>query len=174
MPPCSKNGIRIALFNYTYGTNHSINEFLPDADPDELPYRICDLSKISDDELRSSLNEARNEADIVIVFAHWGDEYSEEISVDQERYTSLFAECNVDVVAGSHPHVLQPVKTKDRADGSTMLVYYSLGNFRASQNDENTSKGGEALFTVGITYDGIGLLNYDMKVIDSTVQTNTK
>ena len=169
-----KNGIRIALFNYTYGTNHQMSGFLPETDPDELPYRVCDLSQINEDELRTSLTEGGKEADIVLVFVHWGDEYSKEISEEQKKYVSVFNECGVDVVVGTHPHVLQDVEEVKRADGSSMLVYYSLGNFRASQNDENTFKGGEALFTVGFTYDGIGLLNYDMKVIDSTVTTGTK
>ncbi len=162
-----KNGIRFALFNYTYGTNHQMSEFLPNADREEMPYRVCDLSMLSEDELRASLAEGRKEADAVIVFAHWGDEYSTEISDEQRRYASIFNECGVDAVVGSHPHVCQDVEILKRGDGHETLVYYSLGNFRASQAGEDTSRGAEALFTFGYTFDGIRLIDHSVREIKS-------
>ena len=60
---------------------------------------------------------------VVIVFAHWGTEYS--TTTEQTRpIATLFAESGASVVIGSHPHVVGV----HEYIGST-LVYYSLGNF---------------------------------------------
>ena len=55
----------------------------------------------------------------------WGNDY-------QRHMAQLMADGGVDVVVGTHPHVVQPVETIKRPDGGDMLVYYSLGNFRAA------------------------------------------
>ena len=80
----------------------------------------------------------------------------------------MFANSGVDVVIGTHPHVVQKTETLDRPDGGKMLVYYSLGNFRADQAQiEETKRGAEAVFTIAHTYDGVALLDYDTKEIDA-------
>ena len=70
--------------------------------------------------------------------------------------------------------VIQPVDPKDIEsgayvfDGGKMLVYYSLGNFRADQaQSEETKRGAEAVFTIAHTYDGVALLDYDTKEINA-------
>ncbi|MCR4989781.1 MAG: CapA family protein [Lachnospiraceae bacterium] len=153
-----KNGIRFAFYNYTYGTNL----------PDEYErYSVNDLSLIDREKLKNDLSEGRKEADVVIAFVHWGDEYQKEISSEQKEYAGLFNECGVDVVVGSHPHVVQPVETIKGKDGFETLVYYSLGNFRASQNDVNTREGAEAVFTFSYTYDGIKMTDHELLRFDS-------
>ncbi|MCR4789403.1 MAG: CapA family protein [Lachnospiraceae bacterium] len=163
----TKNGIRIAIFNYTYGVNTDVAKMFPDKSLEEHPYRICDLSLMNKDEIGEELREGRNEADVVIVFAHWGDEYNTEINEMQREYAGLFNECGADVVVGSHPHVLQPFDTIKGKDGHETLVYYSLGNFRASQTDGIKREGGEAVFTFTYTFDGIRVADHDLKKFDS-------
>lgn len=134
-----KNGIRIALLNYTYGTNG-----IPS--PKEYPYLVeqfCD-----EDRVIAQLDYARMNADAVIVFAHWGTEYSEEVDEDQQYWSDLLLEHGVDVVVGTHPHVLQPYEMRTREDGHQMLVYYSLGNLISGQDREECLVGGLAEFTL--------------------------
>lgn len=134
----TKNGIRFALLNYTYGTNGIKT-------PDEYPNMV---ERLTDEErMTEQLRYARNHADAVIVFVHWGTEYDSEVDEQQERYTELFLEHCVDVVIGTHPHVLQKFEKKNRM-GHEMLVYYSLGNFISAQEKPSCQIGGLAKFTV--------------------------
>lgn len=161
----SRNGIRFALFSYTYGTNGS------DAS-DKYPYAVHYIPKTEKEKesCLSDLADAKEEADFIVVYAHWGDEYTKSISDSQREFAYLLCDAGVDVVIGTHPHVLQYMQTLDREDGGETLVYYSLGNFRADQKqDEATMIGGEAYFTVEHTFDGIRLKEYELKEIDSVV-----
>ena len=113
---------------------------------DEYPYLVeqfCD-----EDRVIAQLDYARMNADAVIVFAHWGTEYSEEVDEDQQYWSDLLIEHGVDVVVGTHPHVLQPYEMRTREDGHQMLVYYSLGNLISGQDREECLVGGLAEFTL--------------------------
>lgn len=149
-----KNGIRIALLNYTYGTNG-----LPS--PKEAPYVV---ERFSDEErVKKQLIYAREDADAVIVFAHWGTEYSSEADEKQQYWSDMLLEYGADVVIGTHPHVLQPFEMRTGEDGHQMLVYYSLGNLVSGQTREDCQIGGLARFTIvkspqgGISIEDYGL-----------------
>ena len=134
-----KNGITFAMLNYTYGTNG-----IPL--PDDKPWCVNLLDK---DKVTKDLKEAREHADFVIVFPHWGTEYSFEVSDYQEEYTRLFSDMGVDLVIGCHPHVIEPVKwVTNESTGKKMLVYYSLGNFISHQIDLENLLGGMAEVTI--------------------------
>ena len=112
-----KKGVRIALLNYTYGTNGI-------AVPSPLIVNFIDKDVISAD-----IKKARDKkADAIIVCIHWGDEY---VSLPPKRVRELanwLVEQGVHVIGG-HPHVLQPMEV--RRDSLTMnrsAVVYSLGN----------------------------------------------
>lgn len=113
------NGIRIAVLNYTYGTNG-----IPM--PSDMPYAVnlLDREKIAQD-----VRIAKENADFVIVCPHWGTEYTHVENSEQMNYAMYFAELGVDLVIGTHPHVIQPVKWIESSNGNRTLVYYSLGNF---------------------------------------------
>ena len=158
-----RNGITFAVFSYTYGTNVGKAS-------ERYPNMIHYLPENSEEEekLISDIKKSRQKADIVIVFAHWGDEYKKEISESQEHLTEVFAKAGADVVIGTHPHVVQEMRTVERPDGKKMTVYYSLGNFRADQaRDENTKKGAEAVVEIWHTYDGVCVKNCSIKEIDA-------
>ena len=116
-----KDGIRIAILNYTYGTNGV-------ALPSDMPYAVDllnDASSIAED-----IRYAESVADFTIVCPHWGTEYRLTPDASQQKWTKLFLENGVDLVIGTHPHVIEPVEyVTDEATGHSMLVYYSLGNF---------------------------------------------
>jgi len=76
------------------------------------------------DRIRQSLEKANSNADIVIVFPHWGIEYSLTNSERQSEYARYFIDNGADIVIGGHPHVLQ---NSEEYNGK--MIYYSLGNF---------------------------------------------
>lgn len=114
-----QNGIKVAILNYTYGTNG-----IPL--PDGMSY-IVNLMK--EEKIRLDIQKAEEIADFTIVCPHWGTEYNLEISNDQEKWTQIFLEEGVDLVIGAHPHVIEPIEWITDENGHKMLVYYSLGNF---------------------------------------------
>lgn len=113
------NGIRIAVLNYTYGTNG-----IPM--PSDMPYAVNLLDR---GEIAEDVRIAKENADFVIVCPHWGTEYTHVENSEQMNYAMYFAELGVDLVIGTHPHVIQPVKWIESSNGNRTLVYYSLGNF---------------------------------------------
>ncbi|WP_026511833.1 CapA family protein [Butyrivibrio sp. LC3010] len=122
-----KNGIKIALLNYTYGTN-GIQQ------PSDMPYAV---DMLDEEKVAKDLEYAEENADFTIVCPHWGTEYNLEIDAYQEKWSEFFREKGADLVIGAHPHVIEPVMfMEDGIEGNTnnhgngdMLIYYSLGNF---------------------------------------------
>lgn len=134
-----KNGIKFAMLNYTYGTNG-----IPV--PSDKSYCVALLTK---DKVTKDIKEARKNADVVMVYPHWGTENSHEVNSQQEEYVKLFSDLGVDIVIGTHPHVLQPVEwVTNEKTGKKMLVYYSIGNFISHQINLDQLCGGMAEITV--------------------------
>lgn len=115
-----QDGIKIAVLNYTYGTNGI-------ALPQDMPFAVDLLNK---ERVAADLQEAEKIADFTVVCPHWGTEYALGISAAQKEWTQIFLENGADLVLGTHPHVIEPIEwVKDEKQGLEMLVYYSLGNF---------------------------------------------
>ena len=114
--------------------------------PKDKPWLVNLMDK---DKIRKDITEARKHADVVMVFPHWGTENSHKVSDYQKEYTKLFSDLGVDIVIGSHPHVLQPVAwVTNEKSGKKMLVYYSLGNFISHQINLPQLCGGMAEVTI--------------------------
>ena len=132
-----KNGIRIAMLNYTYGLNYGAPQ---------KKYMVDTLS--GRDAIADEIGRAREQSDFVIVFAHWGEEGMYVPSADQKSWAQFFADHGVGLVIGAHPHVVQPLETVTAADGAQMPVFYSLGNFLSHQVDPQNMLGGLASVTL--------------------------
>lgn len=145
-----QNGIRIAILNYTYGLNGI--EL-----PSDMPYAV---NLLDGEKVRSDIAKAKEQADFIVVCPHWGTEYRLQPDSMQEKWTKIFAECGVDLVIGTHPHVIEPIEwVMDEASGNQMLVYYSLGNFvnwTSGSGDGVASRmvGGMAEVTIGLDGNG--------------------
>lgn len=120
-----QGGMKIAILNYTYGTNGITM-------PDDMPYAVAMLEE---EKVLADLEKANKIADFVIVCPHWGTEYQHEQSEEQERWAKIFMENGVDLVIGTHPHYIQPIEMLSDENGNQMLTYYSLGNFINSTSD---------------------------------------
>lgn len=114
-----KKGICVAILNYTYGTN-GIRM------PESMPYAVNMLTK---KKVARDVRKAKKKADFIVVCPHWGTEYNTGIDASQKRWAKYFLKIGVDLVIGTHPHVIEPVKWMKGKGGRKMLVYYSLGNF---------------------------------------------
>lgn len=160
-----QDGIRIAVLNYTYGTNGI-------ALPKDMPYAVDLLDR---ERVAADLARAEELADFTVVCPHWGTEYKLTQSKEQEKWMVFFAENGADLIIGTHPHVIEPVYWVARdgegnwvqaeADAGQagpedgVLIYYSLGNFcnwtsGAKKGVANRMVGGMAQVTVGRNEEG--------------------
>lgn len=151
-------GIKIAMLNYTYGLN-GFNL------PADKPYLVNLMDEEHKPSIEKDLKKARELADFVIVYPHWGSEYVLDKTNEQLKWAQFFADNGADLIIGTHPHVIEPVEWITAADGREVLVYYSLGNFISIQYYHYAMLGGFAEVT--ITKDEIGtyISNHDMDFV---------
>ncbi len=127
-----KGNIRIALLNYTYGTNVGIPR-------SEVIINVIDTNEIRDD---ISLAKSYN-PDGIIIFFHWGEEYKRLPNNYQKEIANFCIKNGANYLIGSHPHVIQPMikNVLDSANNVESVVYYSLGNFISNQRNMHTDGG---------------------------------
>lgn len=130
--------LKLAMLDYTYGLND-----IPLAEDKSYMIDVFNQEKA-----RADIKKAREAADVVIVVMHVGDEYVQDVDDQTRQWVSLFLEEDVDIVIGSHPHVIRTMETLTGEDGHKMLVYYSLGNFTSTQNDLPSLLGAMAKITI--------------------------
>ena len=121
-------GIRIALIAFTKGMD---NLGMPAGSEDcvNILYKdySSDYKKVDTDGIARVLrNVAEEQPDLTIAMVHWGSEYNTEISKTQEKIRKQLQEGGVDIILGTHPHVLQRV---DYDPIAKTLVAWSLGDF---------------------------------------------
>ena len=123
-----RHNIRIAVLGYTYGTNGV-------AIPAGTYIGLIDQEQMAEDIRRAR----ERDPDFIICLLHWGTEYERYPDDTQKKLIAFLFSEGVDVVLGSHPHVLQPFALQSVTDkyGVTRphLVIYSLGNFVSNQRD---------------------------------------
>lgn len=137
LPIYDFDSMKIAFLNYTYDSNSG-------GGPNY--YTLNMLS--NREQLTNDIKRAKEEADYVIVCPHWGNENYEPVTAKQQELTQLFSDLGVDLVVGTHPHILQKTEHRINAEGKDMYVFYSLGNFISLQNHTNQMLGGIADVTI--------------------------
>lgn len=130
-----RRDIRFAIINYTYGTNG-----IPV--PRSAVVNLIDTLAIA----RDIKQIDRTEVDCIIAVLHWGNEYELNPSAEQRRLAAFMRRCGVDVIFGSHPHVVQ----RAECDSSGVVVY-SLGNFVSNQRTAPRDGGLVATLDIEIT-----------------------
>ena len=124
IPVVERAGITFAFLDYTYG----LNGF----ERDEVP--VYAVNFLDEERIRAQVSQARALADVVIVAVHWGTEKKMEPDEQQLAYAQVFADAGVDIVLGSHPHVIGPVEWVEGVDGHKTLVAYALGDFKSTHS----------------------------------------
>lgn len=113
-----EQGVKIAFLAYTYATN---GIKLGASASTYIPYINSDLMK-------RQMKLAKEQADLVFVSMHWGDEDNFYPNGSQRSAAQLLVDEGADVIIGMHPHVIQESKWVTRPDGSRCFLTYSLGN----------------------------------------------
>ncbi|OGU61954.1 MAG: hypothetical protein A2V66_16460, partial [Ignavibacteria bacterium RBG_13_36_8] len=119
-------GIRICLLAYTYASNINVKK-------GEEKFLI---SVIDTTDIKNDLMKAENLGpDLIMVYLHFGDEYSREPSLSQRDIVAKLKSYGADIIFASHPHVLRPLEFFESKFGriDTGFVAYSLGNFISNQ-----------------------------------------
>ena len=127
------NGLKFAFLAYTYGTNG-----IPVPSGREYCINLIDKELI-----KRHLDLAKNlKPDVICVNMHWGIEYQNSPNAEQEELANFLFENGVDIILGSHPHVLQKMESKEillsNGELKNGFVIYSLGNFMSGQTKANT------------------------------------
>lgn len=126
------NNIKYAMLNYTYGTNG-----IPVPNGKEYLVNLWDDTKNYEEYkeiVESDISSLRDKVDVLIVAMHWGVEYTHTPTDMQIKTAKYLASLDVDIIIGTHPHVIQPVTWIDDT-----LVFYSLGNFISAQTSSSCS-----------------------------------
>ncbi len=126
-----KNGIKIGLISFTdtlngmdslmRGKEYSVNTFAQD--------------------VKSDIQNLKDNSDIVIVYPHWGNEYQLVPNERQIFLKEMLLEAGADIILGSHPHVLQRYEVEDK-NNKKYFTIFSMGNALSNQRVENLKKPG--------------------------------
>jgi|TARA_B100001964_G_C14194704_1_gene582769 poly-gamma-glutamate synthesis protein (capsule biosynthesis protein) len=137
-----KNNVRVAILNYTWGIE------LPYIPKPQVVNLIGDKSDITGKDIhpkninyqsiKQDIVNAKNISDKVVVFFHWGDQYTFEANENQISLSNFCFDTGASIVIGAHPHVIQMSYWDQKND---TYVAYSLGNFISNQSKENTDEG---------------------------------
>ena len=121
-----KNNIKYGILNYTYGTNGiSVpkgKEYLVNL------WDVTNNYEAYKEKVIKDITAIRDKVDVLIVAMHWGIEYTHTPTELQKKMAKFLADNDVDIVIGTHPHVIEPAEWIDDT-----IVFYSLGNFISSQ-----------------------------------------
>ena len=128
------NGRKITVINYMDTNNFKEYSYdvMPYANGSEPGYSSFDL----EDAKRQIAEARKNGSDLVIVYVHFGNEYSTSPNDDQIKIAHDLIDAGADVVIGAHPHVPQGIEMYNGKP-----ICYSLGNFIFDQSNPETHVG---------------------------------
>ena len=134
----TKDDLRIAILNY-----------VENPESENAATRV--LSDVNfDDDIRFI---AENDVDFVIAYIHWGEAGKQEVTETQKAWARKMADAGVDVVLGSHAHVVQSMEMLTGAGGNSTLVAYGLGNFESPYRNNGQDAGVILSFTLTKDFD---------------------
>lgn len=138
------NGIKFGFLNYTYGTNGI------------EPKAGMEVAYIDKDKIKKEIEATRKKgAEVICVTMHWGIEYVLTENQEQRNLADFLVDNGVDLIIGSHPHVIQPMKVvHNDKENKDVLIVYSLGNLIS--NMKTTDTRGGALVKVRVERDANG------------------
>lgn len=145
-----KNGVKYAFLAYTTTTNGL-------SMPKGKEYL---LNVYSEKQVKEDIEKIKDKVDVIIVSMHWGEEYVFEPTEGEKEIANYLSSLGVNLIIGSHPHVVQPVGYVNDT-----LVIYSLGNFLSGQRPMGIDK------TIGLMV-GMDIVVKDSKVTFENVNKN--
>lgn len=123
------NGRKITILNYMDSENFAEypQEVMPYANGQNPGYSAYDSA-----DAKKQITE-NNDSDLIIVFMHYGNEYSHSPNDNQKNISHELIDYGADIVIGSHPHVTQGIEMYNGKP-----IFYSLGNFIFDQGGVET------------------------------------
>ena len=149
---CEVGGIKFGFLAYTHSTNTMEKRGTDEWAVALVPY-------ISKADFKADVQKLRQAgAEVIIAFPHWGKEYVRTPDDSQKKYARQLAEAGVDIILGSHAHMVQPCgyQTVSGADGTSRQVFtmFCMGNFISDHVVQYTDNGVILDFTVNEHSDG--------------------
>lgn len=155
-------GVKIGLLSYTGPLS---NAGASAASSEEAAASLRSLQK---ETAVADIRALRQQADIVIVLAHWGSRSDAKTTQEMQDLADAFANAGADIILGTHPTTVLPFDRRTVAgeDGTTREVFiaYSLGNFLTDESRDTTDITGVVL-QLTIQWDG---QTQRASIIDST------
>lgn len=135
------NGINLGITSYSYGDVKDSNKYLNGIKiSEECEDKANVFSSTNVESAFSTINDTLSnlkDTDMQLVILHWGNEYQRTPSDFQVKLAQKLSNAGVDIIIGSHPHVVQPVEMIYSSDGEhKTLVVYSLGNLISNQRKD--------------------------------------
>ena len=137
-------GVKLGLLNYTdtitqpSGQYYTINgSTINDGCEELMDIYVRGQEEKMYTEVAERITELKaNGAELIILYIHWGDEYQLKPIEGQKRVAQKLCDLGVDVILGSHPHVVEPMEmlTSQTDPSHSTLCVYSLGNYISNQN----------------------------------------
>ncbi len=139
------NGIKIGMANFTYETSGGTpgRKYLNGSIIAEEANSL--ISSFSYNRIEEFYLEAEQTitdmktkgAEFIVFYLHWGEEYQLSANTWQKSIAQRLSNLGVDIIIGSHPHVIQPVELIFSEDGNnTTVCLYSTGNAVSNQRQE--------------------------------------
>lgn len=137
------NGIKVGMVCYTYGeidsgSGRAAVNGINISSEQSANINVFDYTKLDKfyAEMEKHIADMKEQgAEAIVLFIHWGVEYQTKENQDQRNIAKKMCELGVDVIAGGHPHVVQPVEILTTAADSQhkTLCVYSMGNAVSNQ-----------------------------------------
>lgn len=157
-------GIKLGFISYTEMVN-GLESVISPEDLDKM-VNIIDEEKLIED-----INYAKEQnVDVIVAYFHWGNEYARIQNERQEALADMLFKEGVDIILGSHPHVVQPSKTIDY-EGEKKFIIYSMGNFISNQRIETLTPYG--VTNPQYTEDGV-IINIEIEKKGETGEVSIK
>jgi len=132
-------GIRLGIASYTRTTNRNPL-------PQGKPWAVNRVDPNDPGKLLEHVRRLKQQADVVIVCIHFGTECCLYPNAAQKRLVELLFKNGAHIVLGCHPHVIQPVVSRNGK-----LAIYSLGNFASTRLYHNPHTNCGLIFQFTVT-----------------------
>lgn len=162
IPILTIEGIDFAVLNYTYSHNAETLSSSIRGHLDMLCQWNRDNGRIDfttlEPQVLEDIKRAEEIADVVMVFPHWGTEYTTTPTKYQKEFALQMVEAGADLIVGTHPHVIQPVEWVESENGNKAVCFYSLGNYVSTQKGALSMLEAMAWVTFLVKEDGVEIV----------------
>lgn len=121
-------GIKVGVLSYTQQFNGLESRL-----PEDKKYMA---NKLDIEMIKQDVHDLKSRgADIILLFPHWGEEYFTVPTNYQKEMSEFILDAGVDIILGSHPHVIQRGELIESLNAKK-YVLYSMGNSISNQRYE--------------------------------------